>query len=253
MSPFDLQLAQQHQFAPGAAFNYSLDFSKILASNGILIDLDQRPAYEFLVETLSLWNNAPAPAPKHCSVSSCSAGDAPTSIAASDEATGPAPVATAGDTPQKSASEIKPASLAAATRPPKPAMGTALLVESAQRDVPDAEPATPEPMRGPRVRQSASAGGGRKRPAKKENTKKKAPQRTCSHCSTSTTSVWRRSPDGKRLCNACGVFAKAHGVLRPLELRKDFVYTRKRKAGPKRKANDYYDDDAADDSDSFDI
>ncbi|KAJ3119085.1 Trans-acting T-cell-specific transcription factor GATA-3, partial [Physocladia obscura] len=54
--------------------------------------------------------------------------------------------------------------------------------------------------------------------------------RACSNCNTTETPVWRRSCEGKLICNACGVFAKAHGHVRPIELRKDIVYTRTRKS-----------------------
>ncbi|KAF7359647.1 hypothetical protein MVEN_00688800 [Mycena venus] len=40
----------------------------------------------------------------------------------------------------------------------------------------------------------------------------------CSHCHTHRTSVWRRSKDGARVCNACGVYARLRGRDRPLSL-----------------------------------
>lgn len=38
----------------------------------------------------------------------------------------------------------------------------------------------------------------------------------CSNCQTRTTPLWRKSNNGDLLCNACGLFYKLHGVLRPL-------------------------------------
>lgn len=38
----------------------------------------------------------------------------------------------------------------------------------------------------------------------------------CSNCQTKTTPLWRKSNNGDLLCNACGLFYKLHGVLRPL-------------------------------------
>lgn len=38
----------------------------------------------------------------------------------------------------------------------------------------------------------------------------------CSNCQTKTTPLWRKSSNGDLLCNACGLFYKLHGVLRPL-------------------------------------
>lgn len=38
----------------------------------------------------------------------------------------------------------------------------------------------------------------------------------CTNCQTKTTPLWRKSNNGDLLCNACGLFYKLHGVLRPL-------------------------------------
>lgn len=38
----------------------------------------------------------------------------------------------------------------------------------------------------------------------------------CTNCETRTTPLWRKSNNGDLLCNACGLFYKLHGVLRPL-------------------------------------
>ncbi|KAJ2881139.1 Sodium- and chloride-dependent GABA transporter 1 [Coemansia aciculifera] len=60
----------------------------------------------------------------------------------------------------------------------------------------------------------------------------------CSNCSTTTTPLWRRDPDGKPLCNACGLFYKLHGVTRPLRLKTNVIKKRNRTAGPKKPAGD---------------
>ncbi|XP_075882166.1 erythroid transcription factor-like [Nelusetta ayraudi] len=52
----------------------------------------------------------------------------------------------------------------------------------------------------------------------------------CVTCGTSITSLWRRSPAGQPVCNACGLYYKLHQVERPPELRKDGIRTRRRKA-----------------------
>ncbi|KAL1920053.1 uncharacterized protein VTP21DRAFT_1199 [Calcarisporiella thermophila] len=52
---------------------------------------------------------------------------------------------------------------------------------------------------------------------------------SCSNCATRTTPLWRRSPDGQTLCNACGLFLKLHGVVRPLSLKTDVIRKRNRK------------------------
>lgn len=51
---------------------------------------------------------------------------------------------------------------------------------------------------------------------------------SCTNCHTKTTPLWRRNPDGKPLCNACGLFLKLHGVVRPLSLKTDVIKKRQR-------------------------
>lgn len=41
-------------------------------------------------------------------------------------------------------------------------------------------------------------------------------QLQCTNCQTKTTPLWRKSNNGDLLCNACGLFYKLHGILRPL-------------------------------------
>ncbi|CAO3579555.1 unnamed protein product [Absidia cylindrospora] len=50
----------------------------------------------------------------------------------------------------------------------------------------------------------------------------------CFNCKTSTTPLWRRNPDGQALCNACGLFLKLHGVVRPLSLKSNVIKKRNR-------------------------
>ncbi|KAI8576649.1 hypothetical protein K450DRAFT_274555 [Umbelopsis ramanniana AG] len=50
----------------------------------------------------------------------------------------------------------------------------------------------------------------------------------CSNCGTTTTPLWRRNPEGQPLCNACGLFLKLHGVVRPLSLKTDVIKKRNR-------------------------
>jgi GATA-binding protein len=54
---------------------------------------------------------------------------------------------------------------------------------------------------------------------------------TCTNCFTQTTPLWRRNPEGQPLCNACGLFLKLHGVVRPLSLKTDVIKKRNRGAG----------------------
>ena len=55
------------------------------------------------------------------------------------------------------------------------------------------------------------------------------PDIRCSNCSTSVTSLWRKSVSGSVVCNACGLYYKIHGQNRPRHLRKDVVRGRRRK------------------------
>ncbi|CAO3631166.1 unnamed protein product [Mucor hiemalis] len=50
----------------------------------------------------------------------------------------------------------------------------------------------------------------------------------CSNCHTETTPLWRRDAAGNALCNACGLFLKLHGVVRPLSLKTDVIKKRNR-------------------------
>ncbi|KAI9022201.1 hypothetical protein J3Q64DRAFT_1645773, partial [Phycomyces blakesleeanus] len=50
----------------------------------------------------------------------------------------------------------------------------------------------------------------------------------CSNCKTTSTPLWRRNPKGQPLCNACGLFFKLHGVVRPLSLKTDVIKKRNR-------------------------
>lgn len=41
----------------------------------------------------------------------------------------------------------------------------------------------------------------------------------CANCRTTRTPLWRRAPDGKTICNACGLYQKARNSSRPLKSR----------------------------------
>ncbi len=43
-------------------------------------------------------------------------------------------------------------------------------------------------------------------------------QTCCSNCFTTKSPLWRRSPLNKVLCNACGLYLRNHGSMRPLTL-----------------------------------
>ncbi|KAL8796161.1 MAG: hypothetical protein Q9195_001494, partial [Heterodermia aff. obscurata] len=42
----------------------------------------------------------------------------------------------------------------------------------------------------------------------------------CSNCRTTSTPLWRRSPTGSTICNACGLYYKARNTSRPTNLKR---------------------------------
>ncbi|KAK3072102.1 GATA type transcriptional activator of nitrogen-regulated proteins [Teratosphaeriaceae sp. CCFEE 6253] len=46
---------------------------------------------------------------------------------------------------------------------------------------------------------------------------------TCSNCGTTRTPLWRRSPAGATICNACGLYYKARNQMRPVGLKRGSV------------------------------
>lgn len=55
-----------------------------------------------------------------------------------------------------------------------------------------------------------------------------APPTVCYNCQTTKTPLWRRDANGNSLCNACGLFQRLHGVMRPLSLKSDVIKKRNR-------------------------
>jgi uncharacterized Zn finger protein (UPF0148 family) len=43
----------------------------------------------------------------------------------------------------------------------------------------------------------------------------------CSNCGTTRTPLWRRSPAGETICNACGLYYKARNQMRPTNLKRN--------------------------------
>ncbi|KAL1877855.1 hypothetical protein VTK73DRAFT_8382 [Phialemonium thermophilum] len=73
-------------------------------------------------------------------------------------------------------------------------------------------------------RLSSSAGspgfdGDFERPATSDATQTHTGQ-VCSNCGTTRTPLWRRSPQGATICNACGLYLKARRTARPTNLKR---------------------------------
>ncbi|PWN95635.1 glucocorticoid receptor-like (DNA-binding domain), partial [Tilletiopsis washingtonensis] len=51
---------------------------------------------------------------------------------------------------------------------------------------------------------------------------------SCANCGTSTTPLWRKDPDGRIICNACGLYYKLHSAHRPVAMRADVIRKRAR-------------------------
>jgi hypothetical protein len=46
---------------------------------------------------------------------------------------------------------------------------------------------------------------------------------SCSNCGTTATPLWRRSPLGETICNACGLYYKARNTIRPHWLKRNII------------------------------
>ena len=57
----------------------------------------------------------------------------------------------------------------------------------------------------------------------------------CENCKTTITPLWRRGIEGQVLCNACGLYFKLHGKVRPLKFKTDVIRKRLRYSGVNKK------------------
>lgn len=69
-------------------------------------------------------------------------------------------------------------------------------------------------------------GGKQERKLKRKTSKSPKPIPKCSNCGTTKTPLWRKDSQGNTLCNACGLFQKLHGTMRPLSLKTDVIKKR---------------------------
>ncbi|PHH75609.1 hypothetical protein CDD80_2223 [Ophiocordyceps camponoti-rufipedis] len=107
--------------------------------------------------------------------------------------------------------------------PASPGGGDVQGVMSGFSSVAPSRPPSPGPKRESSSSNLPSVGGGGQNDGSQPT--------TCTNCFTQTTPLWRRNPEGQPLCNACGLFLKLHGVVRPLSLKTDVIKKRNRGAG----------------------
>lgn len=87
-----------------------------------------------------------------------------------------------------------------------------------------------KPAKVPKKKQSKTISPESHNAASAKRDESSGPSVSCTNCHTKTTPLWRRNPEGQPLCNACGLFLKLHGVVRPLSLKTDVI--KKRQRGP---------------------
>ncbi|CAI6373469.1 unnamed protein product [Macrosiphum euphorbiae] len=63
---------------------------------------------------------------------------------------------------------------------------------------------------------------------RKPTARESSVQRMCFNCGTTCSTVWRRLNEGT-VCNACGLYYRKYGKIRPPTMRRDTIYTRQRR------------------------
>ncbi|KAJ3280389.1 hypothetical protein HK104_000706 [Borealophlyctis nickersoniae] len=102
-------------------------------------------------------------------------------------------------------------------------------ITSPGKDVPESQPATKSAAPSKHIAPSQTKSG--TATSNKPQSKRALANSICSNCGATKTSLWRRDMAGQVLCNACGLFFKLHGVMRPISMKSDVIRKRQRSKG----------------------
>lgn len=104
------------------------------------------------------------------------------------------------------------------------------LADSGVSSTEQSRPASPLPSPTSDFRPGSKQSYGTASPDRQPSSGTVSRSATCTNCFTHTTPLWRTNPEGQLLCNACGLFFRLHGVLRPpsSSLKTDLIKKRNR-------------------------
>ncbi len=131
--------------------------------------------------------------------------------------------------PSPSALSASPASSQKHLEPPAmlkhdsiSAAASPALLDPALADSMDYGDKTPQQQRTPTLPQPSPspAAGNFETPGHLQAATPRSAGQVCTNCGTTRTPLWRRSPAGEVICNACGLYLKARNQARPTNLKR---------------------------------